>query len=411
MNSTALRHLACGAIFSTFLLSVSTSTRADALDHWTTNQVDDWYGLTQVAYGNGRFVAGGQYADYGEFLSSEDGLKWTLGIGGWTSRLQGICYLVFSGDRFIFAAGPYLGNSAGFSTNGINWTYGPAPYLGEYNLLRAIGYFSHYRAYVLAYDSGGNENTSTFYYSLDGTTWRPALVQIEGGGMPRNALDVAYGAGLPERFVAVARDGFLYNGDLDFWYGWPVAGGGGASGDSVTFAAKRFFVPFTAGMNLISNDGYNWAWVGTGLTNKLGKIGYANGLFYARAGDYLATSNDGTSWLQRTLLPGNGGVAFNGRRFVNVGRIQRIPGYSWYGFVYTSDDLVELNITNWPPQISLSGKVGRSYRIESLSSLPASVTNPWQTLTNLVLPSSPYLLSDPEAPNSTQRYYRAVLLP
>ena len=401
MNSTAFRHLACGAIFSTFLLSVSTSTRADALDHWTTNQVDDWYGLTQVAYGNGRFVAGGDGSDYGILLSSEDGLDWAVRVRGWTNSVQGIRYLVFSGDRFIFAAGPWIGNSAGFSTNGINWTYSEAPSEGAFDPklrnsgnLRAIGYDGRDR-YVLTYDSGFyqvNANSNTFYYSINGT-WEP-----------RDVLDVAFGA---NRFVAVARGGFAYTSSTGVaWSRQAIAGG-----DSITFAANKFLVPVNAGMNLISTDGFNWVSVGTGLTNTLGKIGYANGLFYARAGDYLATSNDGTNWLQRTLLPGNGGVAFNGRRFVNVGRIQRTPGYSWYGFVYTSDDLVELNITKWPPQIVLSGEVGRSYRIEYLSCLPASVTNPWQTLTNLVLPSSPYLLSDPEAPNSTQRYYRAVLLP
>ena len=38
-------------------------------------------------------------------------------------------------------------------------------------------------------------------------------------------------------------------------------------------------------------------------------------------------------------------------------------------------------------------------------------TTNWQVLTNITLPSSPYLVIDPNSPGRTQRYYRAVPLP
>lgn len=59
--------------------------------------------------------------------------------------------------------------------------------------------------------------------------------------------------------------------------------------------------------------------------------------------------------------------------------------------------------------ISISGQVGASYRIEFRGSMDA--TNDWQKLAELVLPVSPYLFFDTNSPSSSQRFYRAVLMP
>jgi hypothetical protein len=66
--------------------------------------------------------------------------------------------------------------------------------------------------------------------------------------------------------------------------------------------------------------------------------------------------------------------------------------------------------TSDPPKIAVSGLVGRTNRIEYTDAL-ATGTNNWQTLTTLELPSSPYLVTDSTATNSSQRFYRGVLLP
>jgi len=241
------------------------------------------------------------------------------------------------------------------------------------------------------------------YYSNTGTNWSPSFKIPEEA---RDVLDVAFGA---NRFVAAANGGFAYtSSDGVVWERGTIAGG-----NSIAFASGRFFIPLGAGTNLISTDGANWAAIATGLTNTLGKIALANGVFFARAGNYLATSTDATNWIQRTssALPGDGGLASDGTRFVNVGR-RNVSFIQYDSYVYVSDPLVNIGITNTPPlQIILSGVVGSSYRIEYVPVLPTGTTNPWQTLTNLILPSSPCLLADPEAPNSMQRYYRALLLP
>ncbi len=59
--------------------------------------------------------------------------------------------------------------------------------------------------------------------------------------------------------------------------------------------------------------------------------------------------------------------------------------------------------------VTLTGPVGAQYRIEYAPSV--GNTNNWQTLTNLTLPASPYVLIDYDSPNASQRFYRAVRLP
>lgn len=58
--------------------------------------------------------------------------------------------------------------------------------------------------------------------------------------------------------------------------------------------------------------------------------------------------------------------------------------------------------------IKVLGVPGRTYRIEAT---PASGTPNWQTLTNLVLPSNPYIWIDYESPSNSARLYRASELP
>lgn len=60
------------------------------------------------------------------------------------------------------------------------------------------------------------------------------------------------------------------------------------------------------------------------------------------------------------------------------------------------------------PGITIQGTVGSTNRIEFVSDVGA--TN-WTVLTNLVLPSSPFLFIDAQVPLSIRRFYRTVELP
>jgi hypothetical protein len=58
--------------------------------------------------------------------------------------------------------------------------------------------------------------------------------------------------------------------------------------------------------------------------------------------------------------------------------------------------------------LTIAGKIGGIYEIDGCNDL--SVSN-WTTLTNITLPSSPYLFIDTDSPSYAKRFYRAILLP
>jgi hypothetical protein len=183
-------------------------------------------------------------------------------------------------------------------------------------------------------------------------------------------------------------------------------------GSSISFLNGIFIVPYNPGTNLLSADGINWTAKSTGITNVLGKVGAANRVFMARAGSYLATSIDGTNWVQYApMLPGTSTVASDGSRLVTVGRTLVLPGSNYDSYAYLSDVLVGIRMTNSiAPQVVLSGLIGRSCQVQCLDALTSSSANNWQTLATLQLPTYPYAWTDATATNS-RRYYRAGLLP
>jgi hypothetical protein len=59
--------------------------------------------------------------------------------------------------------------------------------------------------------------------------------------------------------------------------------------------------------------------------------------------------------------------------------------------------------------LTIIGGVGSPYRVEFRDEV--SNTNDWMTLTNFVLPTSPYLFIDRDSANQHKRFYRAVSVP
>jgi len=118
-----------------------------------------------------------------------------------------------------------------------------------------------------------------------------------------------------------------------------------------------------------------------------------------------------------TIPQGSGGVLFFGvvdteSPFIRV-EFSGAGALDGYGF---DDMAIARKEQVYPEQASLdidlyaglqiAGTVGGTYRIDYANALPS--TN-WTTLTNLVLPSSPYLFIDTETPaNHMKRFYRAV---
>ena len=61
----------------------------------------------------------------------------------------------------------------------------------------------------------------------------------------------------------------------------------------------------------------------------------------------------------------------------------------------------------WYPGVTIEGCVGKTYRIEVAEVAPG----PYTAITNLVLPTSPYLWLDTVSPLGQQRFYRTFLVP
>lgn len=417
MNLTEIRWLAFEVTLAAFLFSLPCPVRADALDNWTVIQVStNSFQLSHVVYGNGRFVAAGGRADGGAIMSSEDGLRWTLRADGGFQGSPALIWDLAYGDGTFMTVG--LGGAGGvsISNDGTNWSYTT----------------ELYRLYGVAYGDGAfvvvgepDASSKSIFLFFPGFGRWPADTDTNDR---RTVYDVAYGAG---RFVAVAEGGYSYtSADGSYWTRRLLPG----EVRNIGFCNGKFFAPYGSGTNLVSRDGIDWAVLGTGVPGAFGRMGFAGGMFVGFTGGLsgvswarwgytnLVTSLDGTNWVHRGTYPFYSDedsedsafeIATDGRRFITVGAIR--PGPAFFNnnaFVAVSDPITDIGFTAAsPPAIILSGLVGRTYRVEYLPSLPASVTNPWQTLTNLILPSSPYLLADPGAPNSSQRYYRAVLLP
>ena len=377
------------------------SARGDILDNWTTIQVStNYYGLTHVAYGAGRYVAFGQYSDYGVLLSSEDGKQWTFRVDGNSPTGVAVSYsigLVYS-EPYFFALGGF-GTSA-MSTNGINWWLIYNPYA------IAAAYGNGIAALVVADPYGPTRDIYTATnVGCCGFDFRPQ-------NLNRSLGDIAYGSG---RFVALGvgtNSGHIFRSvNGTFWGDHTIPGG-----SSVSFANGLFFIPWVPGTNLISTDGLNWATAGTGINLTHGKVYYRHGVFisaaYNNQNSYFASSIDGTNWINYPNSPLATDFASDGFRMVNVGyALNPADPLHPSGFVFYSDPLVGLGMNSTTGAMTLFGVVGRTYQIESTDSLSSTGSNNWQLRFVGSLPSDPYIWSDPTAADTAQRFYRAALQP
>jgi hypothetical protein len=390
------------------VLTTVSEARADLLEHWTTNQVSSTYGLACVVYADGKYVAYGDYSDYGVLLSSEDGLTRTLRSDGGPPASSGLSYvkgLCVAGNRF-FALGAF-GTSA-VSSNGLDWTVFSLP---NYANPASVAWSGSTFVAVGEAIYGLDFNVTT---SPDGITWTPQHSTSPNGVW---LSDVAYGAG---KFVALGDPvgptsdfGHSYTANAlgITWTQHSIPGG-----RYITFSNGIFIVPLSAGTNLISTDGLAWAPVPTGITNTLGKVLRYNGIFVARAQTWLATSADGTNWVRYAHeIPGNATpeptLATAGNRLVIAGA-SFTPPYSPTGFVYTCDELTTLGISRTPlGTLVMSGLAGRSNRVEFTDSLDGTGAKPWELFTNVRLDVNSVIVTDPSAENTPQRFYRTALVP
>jgi hypothetical protein len=390
-------------LFLSLIMSVLPA-RAGFMDNWVTKQVSTNHtGLTYVVYGNGRYVAYGEYSDYGAVMTSVDGANWTLVTDGGGNSGSGLSYSVALGyGGGIYLAFGGFGVSA-VSSDGFIWTTFPSP------SITGVAY-SGTRFVAIVNDPYFFPPEIGVRVSTNGLNWTPSF--------SASLADIAYGNGT---FVALGSNfsnnsGHAYRSSGgSSWAEQPILGG-----SKISFANGLFIVPLAPGTNLISVNGAQWASLPTGIPSRIGKVLYVHGTFLALTGlepcdcsyTNLAASMNGTNWFQyaKPLPRAVRSLASDGNRLVTVsGRYVDVSHSD--GFVHYLDPIPSVQISNGSPaQLSLSGWVGRSYRIESIDSL-TNQPLAWRSNATFVLPSDNFMWTDPTAAASPQRFYRAVQLP
>lgn len=403
------------------LNALTVIAHADALDNWTSCQLYNPAGpyapglqLLGVAYGNGQYVAVGQfvYDDNGIIETSKDGINWTLGETNADYPVD-IYKVAYGNGTFVAVGWDGYGEDNLYSfTNATNWIAHASRNLDVYGVTYGGGLFVAVGDGYW-YTGGGVYTNKNILTSSDGVNWI-----ARSSGAPANDVDsladVAYGSGT---FVAVSSANTptgsawgVFHTSMDvhtstggiIWtrttLAYPLAG-------SVSYCNGLFIAPSGPGTNLISPNGTTWSVLTNNTADTFGRVIYTNGLYVAISSSSIYTSTDATNWSPRIFHPSAGNVlsdvVFGKGNIVAIGYSS---SYLATGFI--SDPFVGLGVSaGTSPQLKLSGINGWSYGIQYSGSLnPAS----WQTLTNFTLSNSPSIWTDPAATNS-QRFYRAAL--
>ena len=89
---------------------------------WTQGNMPSSQNWQSVCYGNGKYVAVGNY-NSNIMAYSTDGISWTQGTMPSSQNWQSVCY----GNGKYVAVGNYNSNIMAYSTDGISWTQGTMP--------------------------------------------------------------------------------------------------------------------------------------------------------------------------------------------------------------------------------------------------------------------------------------------
>ena len=277
-------------------------TSTDGIEWWT-RQTGTEYGLRDVAWANGLFVAvGGESGEefspgLGVILTSDDGISW---IERYRENSLTLNAVVWTGTRFIAVGNGY---GALLSSDGLNWSkveLGGSQFIWDLawngSLLVAIGRRGYF---------GG---TPTFFTSEDGEVWQQATIERT------YAPDTIAASG--SRFVAV-----------------------GSERDA-----------------LVSDDGLTWTEAPYDAPRGLEEIGEGENGFVATGWGIVGTSPDGYSWLtkdQYTETLRINGLAWGGDAYLGVGED---------GFMMSSPDGWD-----WTQISERSFDVGESIQINELA--------------------------------------------
>jgi hypothetical protein len=218
---------------------INWTRRATPTPYITYSGSNPWSGWNEVAYGNGIFVAVGDYSD---IMTSSDGITWTSRHSAADNDLYSVTY----GNGMFVAVG-----GSGYvvtSPDGITWTSRTS---AANNTWASVTYGNG--LFVAVASSGTGNRVMT---SPDGITWASRTSATDDWWQ-----SVTYGNGL---FVAVAATG-------------------------------------TGNRVMTSPNGITWTSRTSAANGVWASVTYGNGMFVAVGGSgYVVTSPDGITWTSRT---------------------------------------------------------------------------------------------------------------
>ena len=371
--------------------------RAGPLDNWHQRYLPFPPSCAfQVAFGNGAFVAMGR----GKIFTSSDGETW----------FQYLSPFLFSDpEQLVFLNGVFLSTQPMMtSSDGVVWTNhtGLSPRKLSFGNEVFVGIAT---GAILVSSNGVDWSTSVSEPTLD-------LSAIIFG----NGLFIAVGVQNDSGIILSSPDGrgWAYRSHENANQSRPLAVAFGNG----RFLARGYFGYDTNGVRkyfLSSDTGISWSPVAPSPSLQFRSDGsdllvFQHGLFLAAGQNitnsgsttHILSSADGLAWTEHDL-----GANFNVQNLALGAGTLVAAGDC--GFVLQSDYLTNsppalapsLAIRNYPG-LTFTGTIGKTYSIEYTTDIKA--TNSWQTLTNLLLLSSPSVWVDLEATNPARRFYRAV---
>ncbi len=264
---------------------------ADPLDTW--HRLDPWpQGISlRVSYGNGIFVAVGEF---GTLYTAVDGTAW---IPRQTGTGHSLCDVAYGSSTFV-AVG--IGGMILTSPNGEIWTFRS---YGTSHHLRGVAYGAN--TFVAVGDSGA------IVTSPEGMDWT-----IRDSGTQQSLKKVAFGR---NGFVAVGANGTILTSSTGAV--WTAEAAGTSSHlEGIAFGNNTFVA--VGEVILTSTDGIAWTKRDPGMNHRFTDVAYGSGTF-AAVGDNGAifTSPDGSAWTRRDSGTGSDlfAIAHGGGSFVAAG--------------------------------------------------------------------------------------------
>jgi len=272
---------------------------ASGIPEWTDLRRVAWTGTQLVAVGYTTLLGNLTCLQYGNILTSPDGLAWTPRIGGCADVpsmvLQGVAS---SGAQLVVVGGPAILSSA----DGATWTGRSG---AEGHILLDVAWTG---AAFVAVGQAGFVLTSP-----DGATWTART-----SGTSADLRSVAWTG---ERLVAVGGTTLLVSDDGTSW----SAGSSGTTNGLLGVASSpgRTIAVGNGGTIVASGDGLSWTPVASGTEELTAAAWSGHHFAVVGAQGAIATSADGTTWTPRSSPFGYDlwGEAWTGTRWVAVGDV------------------------------------------------------------------------------------------